>query len=83
MQSRISCEIWCHFLTASDAFLNAPGRASAHIYSAADRISAGRSILKDLRDLPGAAFGATLYCDLGHFGATMCDLENDSILFIL
>jgi hypothetical protein len=61
ISSEIWCRFWCHFLTASDAFLNAHGRASADIYDTADRKSAGRAILKDLRDLLGAAFGAALF----------------------
>jgi hypothetical protein len=31
----------------------------------------------------GAAFGATLYRDLILFGATECDVDNESISFIL
>ena len=40
------------------------------------------AILKHLRKKPGAAFGATLYCDFVHFGAVGCNMGNESILFL-
>ena len=41
------------------------------------------SILKHLRKQSGAAFGAALYRDLVLFGATGCDVDNRSMLFIM
>jgi len=41
------------------------------------------AILKHLLKNSGAAFGATLYRDLVHFGATQCDVDNTSMSFIM
>jgi hypothetical protein len=41
------------------------------------------AILKHLQNWSGAAFGATLYRDLVLFGATVCDVDNTSISFIM
>jgi PII-like signaling protein len=49
----------------------------------ADQKSAGHAILKHLRECSGAAFGATLYRDLVHFGATECNVDNRYMLFIM
>ena len=48
-----------------------------------DLRSAGHAILKHLRKRSGAAFGATLYRDLVLFGATVCDVDNVSMSFII
>jgi hypothetical protein len=41
------------------------------------------AILKRLRKRSGAAFGAALYRNLVHFGATQCDVDKFSLSFIL
>jgi hypothetical protein len=66
-----------------DCFFTLLGNSLVDSEGAADQKSAGRTILKHLRDLPGAAFGAALYRDLVHSGATRCDVDNMSMSFIM
>jgi len=40
------------------------------------------AILKHLRENSGATFGAALYRDFVRFGAFLCNVENESILFL-
>ena len=62
-----------------DCFFTLLGNSLVDSEGAADQKSAGRTILKHLRDLPGAA----LYRDLVHSGATRCDVDNMSMSFIM
>jgi hypothetical protein len=49
---------------------------SLHLAQRTENPQVQGAILKRLLKNSGAAFGAALYRDLVHFGATVCDVDN-------
>jgi hypothetical protein len=52
---------------------------SLHLAQRTENPQVQGAILKHLLKNSGAAFGAALYRDLVHFGATVCDVDNVSM----